>query len=60
MHESLETDSALQRLIIGESSRDKLERYVAERGVRTLLLDGLDQVRAQRTTLEELARVTST
>jgi len=60
VHESLETDSALQRLIIGQSSRDELERYVAERGVRTLLLDGLDQVRAQRTTLEELARVTAT
>ena len=59
VHEALETDSALQRLIIGESSRDELERYVAERGVRTLRADGLDQVRAQRTTLEELARVTA-
>jgi type IV pilus assembly protein PilB len=60
IHETLETDPALQRLIIGESSRDDLERYVAERGVRTLLLDGLDHVRGQRTTLEELARVTAT
>jgi len=60
VHEALETDPALQRLIIGESGRDALERYIAERGVRTLLLDGLDHVRGQRTTLEELARVTAT
>jgi type IV pilus assembly protein PilB len=59
IHEALETDTALQRLIIGESSRDQLERYVSERGVRTLRLDGLDHVRGQRTTIEELARVTA-
>jgi type IV pilus assembly protein PilB len=60
VHETLEADQALQRLIIGESGRDALERYVAESGVRTLLRDGIDHVRGQRTTLEELGRVTAT
>jgi type IV pilus assembly protein PilB len=59
IHEVLDTDPGLQRLIIGQSGRDELERYVAERGVRTLRRDGLDHVREQRTTLEELARVTA-
>ena len=60
IHEALETDPGLQRLIIGQSGRDELERYVSERDVRTLLRDGLEHVRGQRTTLEELARVTTT
>jgi type IV pilus assembly protein PilB len=60
VHEALETDPALQRLIIAAPGRDELERYVAGRDLRTLLRDGLGHVRDQRTTLEELARVTAT
>ena len=59
IHEMLETDEALQRLIVSEPSRDDLSDYLKKQGVRNMFQDGLQRVREHKTTIEELARVTS-
>ena len=60
IHEMLETNTELQRLIISSPSRDELTRYLDEHGVRTLFKDGLDRVLEGHTTIEEVSRAIST
>ncbi|MDJ0911360.1 MAG: ATPase, T2SS/T4P/T4SS family [Woeseiaceae bacterium] len=59
IHEILETDGDLQKLIISNPSRDELTEYLDSRGFRNLFQDGLERVLEQRTTIEEVTRVTS-
>ncbi len=57
IHELIETDGALQELIISNPSRDQLSNYMKEHQVRRLFDDGLDRVVEGKTTLEEVSRV---
>jgi len=57
VHEILETDPDLQKLIVQSPSRDVLDDYVRERGFPTLLSDGISRVVSRATTLEEVLRV---
>ena len=57
VHEIVETDVALQKLIISNPSRDQLSSYLQERGCRLLFDDGLDRVVKGLTTIEEVSRV---
>lgn len=59
IHEILETDAELQKLIISSPSRDQLSAYLADHGVKTLYQDGLDRVLDGHTTIEEVARAIS-
>ena len=59
IHETLETDTSLQRLIVSNPSKDELSEFLGERGVRTLFDDGLERVRRQLTTVAEVGRVVS-
>ncbi len=59
IHEVLATDEDLQQLMLTNPSRDELTQYMAQRGMRRLLDDGIDRVRDQLTTLEEVNRVVS-
>ena len=59
IHEILKTDPDLQKLIISSPSRDELTDYLTNRGFRGLFTDGLARVLERRTTIEEVARVTS-
>ena len=56
---SLETDAELQRLIVSNPSRDELSEFMSGRGISTLFDDGLDRVRRQITTIEEVGRAVS-
>lgn len=57
IHEVIETDPDLQKLMIANPSRDQLTDYVKKRGMATLFDDGLLRVRAGQTTIEEVSRV---
>ncbi len=57
VHEILETDTALQRLIISNPTRDQLTAYMADSGQKLLFDDGLDRVLKGKTTVEEVSRV---
>ncbi len=57
VHEIVEADSDLQRLIISNPTRDKLSAFMQERGITTLFDDGLQRVLEGRTTIEEISRV---
>lgn len=57
IHEVLDSDEGLQRLITTNPGRDELSTYLRERGFRTLFHDGLDHVRQGETTIEEVSRV---
>ena len=57
IHEIVEAGNALQRLIVGNPSRDELTAYMQQNGVKTLFDDGLERVLEGATTLEEIARV---
>jgi len=57
IHEVLDSDEALQRLITANAGRDQLNAYLRERSFRTLFHDGLDHVRDGETTIEEVSRV---
>jgi len=59
IHELLETDAGLERLINTSASRDKLSEYVLRHGFRTLFQDGLSHVLQGDTTLEEISRAVS-
>jgi type IV pilus assembly protein PilB len=59
IHEALKTDPALQRLIVSNPSKDQLSDHLNGLGISTLFDDGLDRVRRQLTTLEEVGRVIS-
>ena len=57
IHEIIETDPELQRLIIANASRDELTEYLENHQVKLLFDDGLRRVREGRTTIEEIWRV---
>ncbi len=57
IHETLETDGDLQRLIVSNPRKDELDEFLKGRNFQTLLDDGMDRVRAQQTTIEEVGRV---
>ena len=56
IHEVLEIEGDLQRLIIGSPSRDALDAYLEAKGVRTLIRDGVERAMEGRTTVEEVLR----
>jgi len=60
IHETLETGAELQRLIISSPTKDQLSKFLSDNGFTTLFDDGLDRVRGQQTTIEEVGRVVST
>ena len=57
IHEILDSDEELQRLITTNPGRDELTTYLQQRDFRSLFNDGLDHVRAGETTIEEISRV---
>ncbi len=57
IHELIECDPALQRLIVSNPARDDLEQHVRSTGIRTLFRDGVDRALAGETTFEEVLRV---
>lgn len=59
IHEMLETNTELQRLIISSPSRDDLTAHLEESGARRLFNDGMDRVLAGQTTIEEVSRAIS-
>ena len=59
IHEILETDGDLQKLIISNPSRDELSEYLDGCNFRNLFQDGLARVLEKKTTVEEVTRVTS-
>lgn len=59
IHEILVTDSDLQKLMNKNPTNDDLERYVADRGLLTILKDGYERVRQGLTTPEEISRIVS-
>ncbi len=59
IHETLQTDAELQRLVVSNPTKDQLSQFLAEREIPTLFDDGLQRVLDQQTTVEEVARVIS-
>jgi type IV pilus assembly protein PilB len=57
IHEVLEADEELQRLVTSSPTRDELTQYLKNRDISTLFHDGLDHVRRGETTIEEVSRV---
>ncbi len=57
IHEMLDVDDGLQRLITANAGRDELAGYLQQRDFRPLFEDGLDHARAGETTIEEISRV---
>jgi type IV pilus assembly protein PilB len=60
IQELLKVEGGLQNLIMSNPSRDQLTGYMDTHSMKTLFSDGLDRVRAQQTTIEEVARVITT
>lgn len=60
IHETLTVNDELQRLIMTNPSRDQLTDYLRDNDIKNLFQDGLDRVRAQSTTIEEVARAVNT
>ena len=56
IHETLETDSELQNLIMSNPGRDDLTEFMEKRGTVSLFQDGLERVVEGRTTIEEVSR----
>ncbi len=57
IHEIVETNSELQRLIISNASRDDLTDYMEKVKIQTLFDDGMERVIEGKTTVEEIWRV---
>ena len=57
IHEILEVDAELQRLVITNPSRNDLDAYIEQHDVRTLLHDGVQRALDGHTTVEEVLRV---
>jgi type IV pilus assembly protein PilB len=53
VHEIIRVDSELQRLMNANATREDFDKYIAEKGLKTLLDDGYDRVRKGLTTIEE-------
>jgi type IV pilus assembly protein PilB len=60
IHELLEADASLQRLIMSDASRDELNGYLTGARIKTLHHDGMGRVREGQTTIEEISRVIAT
>jgi len=56
IHEILDSSPELQKLIVSNPSRGDLETYLRERGIETLLDDGIERVLGGRTSIEEVLR----
>ena len=59
IHETLETSSELQNLIMSNPGRDDLTEFIEKQGVVGLFQDGLERVLEGRTTIEEISRTIS-
>jgi len=59
VHETLAVDSVLQKLINTNPSREELENYIEQTGMKTLMDDGLRLVIKGMTTIEEISRAVS-
>ena len=57
IHEVLQADEELQRLVTSNPGREDLTQYLKDRGIGTLFHDGLDHVRRGETSIEEISRV---
>ena len=57
IHEILETNPALQKLMLSNPGRDELSAFLEQNGNRLLFDDGLDRVLEGKTTIEEISRV---
>ncbi|MEN8177433.1 MAG: ATPase, T2SS/T4P/T4SS family [Pseudomonadota bacterium] len=57
VHEVVETESSLQRLIIANPSRDELTEFMQQRKIKSLFDDGMQRVLEGSTTIEEISRV---
>lgn len=60
IYELLVVDEALRPLILNRAAASTLSQKAIEGGMRTLRIDGWTKVRAGRTTVEEVIRVTQT
>ena len=56
--ELLVVDDDIRRLILKHTDATEMRQVARKKGMRTLLEDGVDKVRAQRSTLREVLRVT--
>ena len=54
LHEILQVDKVLRELILKSRDLDKIRDTALERGLKTLMTDGFEKVRAGLTTLEEV------
>ena len=57
IHEIVEIDPDLQRLIVGNPSRDELDAYLEAKGHRSMRADGLERAMQGESTVEEVLRV---
>jgi type IV pilus assembly protein PilB len=57
IHELVECDADLQRLIVSSPSRDELDRYLVGRGHRSMRDDGMARALRGESTIEEVLRV---
>ncbi len=57
IHEIIESDTDLRKLIIANPSRDQLNDYMNQHDVKLLFDDGLERVLQGHTTIEEISRV---
>ena len=57
VHEILECDDELQKLMTQSPTREQLTRYMKTAEIRTLFDDGLERVLKGETTLDEISRV---
>lgn len=57
VHEILECDADLQRLMTEDPSRDQLAKHMKTSNIKSLFDDGLERVLEGKTTLDEISRV---
>ena len=57
IHELIEVDPDLQRLIVANPSRDELDTYLASREHRSMRDDGIERALSGESTVEEVLRV---
>jgi type IV pilus assembly protein PilB len=56
IYELLEIDPDLQRLILERASSEQLRNFIEKRGIPTILHEGIEKVKEEVTTLEEVNR----
>lgn len=59
IYEALNNSTAIQKMIVGNSTSEAIERAAIEEGMLTMRLDGLVKALRGQTTIEEVLRVTS-